>query len=60
MTTIIAAMQDSLLTLESSKTGGKTQGSLKGSSPQCLALEIESIGFTQSLYCHFYVPKKCL
>jgi photosystem II stability/assembly factor-like uncharacterized protein len=37
MTTIIAAMQDSILTLESSKTRWKTQESLKGTSPQCLA-----------------------
>jgi photosystem II stability/assembly factor-like uncharacterized protein len=39
MTTIIAAMQDSLLTLESSKTGWKTQEALKGSSPQCIAFD---------------------
>ena len=39
MTTIIAAMQDSILTLESSKTGWKTKESLKGTSPQCLAFD---------------------
>ena len=39
MTTIIAAMQDSILTLESSKTGWKTKESLKGSSPQCIAFD---------------------
>jgi hypothetical protein len=33
MTSIIAAMQDSLLLLESSKTGWKTHESLKGSHP---------------------------
>jgi hypothetical protein len=38
MTTIIAAMQDSILTLESSKTGWKLE-SLKGSSPQCIAFD---------------------
>ena len=36
MTTIIAAMQDSLITLESSKTGWKTQESLKDTSPHVL------------------------
>jgi len=39
MTTIIVAMQDSILTLESSKTGWKTQESLKGTSPQCIAFD---------------------
>ena len=39
MTTIIAAMQDSLITLECSKTGWRTQESLKGTSPQCLAFD---------------------
>jgi photosystem II stability/assembly factor-like uncharacterized protein len=39
MTTIIAAMQDTILTLESSKTGWKTQESLKGSSPQCIEFD---------------------
>jgi hypothetical protein len=39
MTTIIAAMQDSILTLESSKTGWKTQESLKRTSPQCVAYD---------------------
>jgi hypothetical protein len=41
MTTIIVAMQDSLLTLKSSKTGwkSKTQESLKGTSPQCIAFD---------------------
>ena len=40
MTTIlIAAMQDSLLILESSKTGWKTHESLKGTSPQCIAFD---------------------
>jgi hypothetical protein len=39
MTTIIAAMQDSLLTLESSKTGWKLHESLKGTSPQCVAFD---------------------
>ena len=38
-TIIIAAMQDSILTLESSKTGWKTQESLKGTSPQCIAFD---------------------
>ena len=39
MATIIAAMQDSILTLESSKTGWKTQEFLKGTSPQCIAFD---------------------
>jgi photosystem II stability/assembly factor-like uncharacterized protein len=39
MTTLIAAMQDSILTLESSKTGWKTKESLKGTSPQCIAFD---------------------
>jgi hypothetical protein len=41
MTTIIAAMQDSILTLKSSKTGWrkKTQESLKGTSPHCIAFD---------------------
>ena len=39
MTTIIAAMQDSIITLESSKTGWKTQESLKDTSPQCIAFD---------------------
>ena len=41
MTTIIAAMQDSLITLKSSKTGWKkqTQESLKDTSPQCIAFD---------------------
>jgi photosystem II stability/assembly factor-like uncharacterized protein len=39
MTIIIAAMQDSILTLESSKTGWKMHESLKGASPQCIAFD---------------------
>ena len=40
MTTLIAAMQDSLLTLESStKTGWKTHESLRGTHPQCIAFD---------------------
>jgi hypothetical protein len=39
MTTIIAAMQDSILTLESSKTGWKTKEYLKRTSPQCVAYD---------------------
>ena len=39
MTTLVAAMQDSILTLESSKTGWKTHESLKGTSPQCIAFD---------------------
>ena len=39
MTTIIVAMQDSILTIESSKTGWKTKESLKGTSPQCIAFD---------------------
>jgi hypothetical protein len=38
-TIIIAAVQDSVLTLESSNTGWKTQESLKGTSPQCIAFD---------------------
>jgi hypothetical protein len=33
------SMQDSLLLLESSKTGWKTRESLKGTSPQCVAFD---------------------
>jgi hypothetical protein len=40
MTTLIAAMQDSLLTLESStKTGWKTHESLRGTHPQGIAFD---------------------
>ncbi len=39
MTIIIAAMQDSLLSIESSKTGWKTHESLRGTHPQCLAFD---------------------
>jgi len=39
MTIIIAAMQDSLLSIEPSKTGWKTHESLRGTLPQCLAFD---------------------
>ena len=39
MTIIIAAMQDSLLSIESSKTGWKTHESLRETHPQCLAFD---------------------
>jgi photosystem II stability/assembly factor-like uncharacterized protein len=40
MTILVAAMQDSILTLESSKTGWKKKTeSLKGTSPQCIAFD---------------------
>ena len=39
MTSIIAAMQDSLLLIESSKTGWKSYESLKGSHPQCVTFD---------------------
>ena len=39
MTIIIAAMQDSLLSIESSKTRWKTHESLRGTQPQCLAFD---------------------
>ena len=39
MSVLIAAIQDSLLTLESSKDGWKTRESLKGTSPQCIAFD---------------------
>jgi hypothetical protein len=39
MTTLVAAIQDLLITLESSKTGWKTQEFLKGTSPQCVAFD---------------------
>ncbi|MGB8035751.1 MAG: hypothetical protein WCF03_18200 [Nitrososphaeraceae archaeon] len=42
MTTLVAAMQDSLLTFESSKTGWKTHESLKGTSLQCIAFDPRS------------------
>ena len=38
-TKLVIAMQDSLLLLESSKTGWKTRESLKGTSPQCVAFD---------------------
>jgi hypothetical protein len=38
-TKLAIAMQDSLLLLESSKTGWKTRESLKGTSPQCVAFD---------------------
>ena len=39
MSVPITAIQDSLLLLESSKTGWKTRESLKGTSPQCIAFD---------------------
>ncbi|HET7148766.1 MAG TPA: hypothetical protein VFI73_09745 [Candidatus Nitrosopolaris sp.] len=39
MTIIIAAMQDSLLSIESGKSGWKTHESLRGTHPQWLAFE---------------------
>ena len=39
MTSIIAAMQDSLLLIESSKTGWKTHESLKGCHPQSVTFD---------------------
>jgi hypothetical protein len=39
MTTIIAGMQNSVLVLESSKTGWKTHEKLRGSHPQCIAFD---------------------
>jgi hypothetical protein len=39
MTSIIAAMQDSLLLIESSKTGWKSHESLKGSHPQSVTFD---------------------
>jgi photosynthesis system II assembly factor YCF48-like protein len=42
MTIIIAAMQDSLLSIESSKTGWRTYESLKGTNPQCIAFDFRS------------------
>jgi hypothetical protein len=39
MTTIIAGMQNSVLVLESSKSGWKTYENLKGSHPQGIALD---------------------
>ena len=39
MTIIIAAMQDSLLSIESSKTGWKSHESLRGTHPQSLAFD---------------------
>ena len=39
MTTLIAGLQDSLLTLESSKMGWKIHECLKGTHPQCIAFD---------------------
>jgi len=39
MTSILAAMQDSLLLIESSKTGWKSRESLKGSHPQSVTFD---------------------
>ena len=39
MTSIIAAMQDSLLLIESSKTGWKTHESLKGCHPESVTFD---------------------
>ena len=39
MTSILAAMQDSLLLIESSKTGWKTHESLKGCHPQSVTFD---------------------
>jgi hypothetical protein len=39
MTSIIAAMQDSLLLIESSKSGWKSHESLKGKHPQCVTFD---------------------
>jgi len=39
MTSILAAMQDSLLSIESSKTGWKSRESLKGSHPQSVTFD---------------------
>jgi BNR/Asp-box repeat len=38
-TTLLIAMEDSVLTLESSKTGWKIYESLKGTHPQCIAFD---------------------
>ena len=40
MTTIIAGMQNSVLVLESSKSGWKTYENLKGSHPQSIAFDL--------------------
>src|SRR5947209_6687334 len=39
MAKLMVAMQDSLLTIESTKNGWKTHESLKGTSPQCVAFD---------------------
>jgi photosystem II stability/assembly factor-like uncharacterized protein len=39
MAKLMVAMQDSLLTIESTKNGWKTRESLKGTSPQCVAFD---------------------
>ena len=39
MTTLLAGMQDSVLVLESSKTGWKTHENLKGTHPQAIAFD---------------------
>jgi hypothetical protein len=44
MTTLVAAMQYSVLTLESSKTEWKMHESLKGTSPQCIAFDPSNPG----------------
>jgi hypothetical protein len=42
MTTLLAGMQDSVLVLESSKTGWKTHENLKGTHPQAIAFDRRS------------------
>jgi photosystem II stability/assembly factor-like uncharacterized protein len=48
MTFLLAAMENSVLVLESSKSGWKTRENLKGSHPQAVALDQ---GYSERLYC---------
>ena len=48
MTSIVAAMQDSLLLIESSKTGWKTHEVLKGSHPQSVTFDTRN---ANRVYC---------
>jgi hypothetical protein len=51
MTSIIAAMQDSLLLIESSKSGWKSHESLKGNHPQCVTFDTQN---PNHVYCETF------
>jgi photosystem II stability/assembly factor-like uncharacterized protein len=51
MTKLIVAMQESILEIESSKSGWKTRENLKGSQPQCIAVDLSN---PSRVYCGTY------